>query len=247
MWTGSPSNRFLCKIAGIFVLSTATCSFGFPAMIAADRFYKISALPQANQRCSVGHALFKDSRTIPVIAGWFFLSTILNLPLPLNDANGEDPAGFCGAKEFTSIGLMIYYELTVIASFAISLIVTGIYYFRLAKWLRVNQSTSNREAAKVTQSLMKFTKIAMLLPLFTASPVVVLSAGQMILPELPMWLNRLLVAPYFIPPCANPWLTVALIKPIRKRYRELIACFRTNIVQEIDNRRWSNQTMTTTH
>jgi hypothetical protein len=38
IWTGSVENRHLCEIAGIFVLCTATCCFGFPAMIAAVRY-----------------------------------------------------------------------------------------------------------------------------------------------------------------------------------------------------------------
>jgi hypothetical protein len=48
IWTGSVDNRHWCSVAGLFVLSTATCSFGFPALIAADRYYKICTITQSS-------------------------------------------------------------------------------------------------------------------------------------------------------------------------------------------------------
>jgi hypothetical protein len=197
------------------------------------RYYKITDLPQGQRGRSLGHFLFQDSHTIQLIASWFFLSAILNLPLLLSHANGEDPAGFCGAKKFTSIYLLISYELTIIASFAVSVIITGVYYYRLGNWLKANQTTTNQDSIKLTQSLMRFMKIVTILPMFTASPTMILSAGQMIPPELPMWVNRLLVVPYFIPPCANPWLTIGLMRPFRKRFRELLICSKSNTVEQI--------------
>uniref|UniRef100_A0A914VDJ2 G-protein coupled receptors family 1 profile domain-containing protein n=1 Tax=Plectus sambesii TaxID=2011161 RepID=A0A914VDJ2_9BILA len=44
---GSTDNRHLCAVAGLFVISTAMCSFGFPAIIAAARFYKITTVSQS--------------------------------------------------------------------------------------------------------------------------------------------------------------------------------------------------------
>uniref|UniRef100_A0A914W309 G-protein coupled receptors family 1 profile domain-containing protein n=1 Tax=Plectus sambesii TaxID=2011161 RepID=A0A914W309_9BILA len=48
IYTGSINNRYWCSVAGAFVLITATCSFGFPAIIAADRYYKISTISQSS-------------------------------------------------------------------------------------------------------------------------------------------------------------------------------------------------------
>lgn len=47
LWNGSVDNRHWCKIAGTFVIITGTCSFGFPALIAADRYYKICTISQS--------------------------------------------------------------------------------------------------------------------------------------------------------------------------------------------------------
>uniref|UniRef100_A0A914UIE8 G-protein coupled receptors family 1 profile domain-containing protein n=1 Tax=Plectus sambesii TaxID=2011161 RepID=A0A914UIE8_9BILA len=47
LWYGSTDNRQLCAVAGLFVISTATCSFGFPALIAAERYYKVSTISQS--------------------------------------------------------------------------------------------------------------------------------------------------------------------------------------------------------
>jgi hypothetical protein len=48
IYTGSVEDRHWCSTAGLFVLSSATCSFGFPALIAADRYYKISTITQSS-------------------------------------------------------------------------------------------------------------------------------------------------------------------------------------------------------
>uniref|UniRef100_A0A914WVL8 G-protein coupled receptors family 1 profile domain-containing protein n=1 Tax=Plectus sambesii TaxID=2011161 RepID=A0A914WVL8_9BILA len=135
------------------------------------------------------------------MVGWFFLSVFLNLPLMLNDAWGEDPAGFCGTKKFTSIPLLISYECTVILVFVGSMIVTAIYYYRLVAWLKQQEASRRRrksslcsiEAVDYTSGVLRVMKFVMLVPLCTMTPAGVLTAGKMILPETPMWINRLLV------------------------------------------------------
>ena len=47
LWYGSVDNRHLCATAGLFTISTVTCSFGFPALIAAERYYQISTISQS--------------------------------------------------------------------------------------------------------------------------------------------------------------------------------------------------------
>uniref|UniRef100_A0A914X084 G-protein coupled receptors family 1 profile domain-containing protein n=1 Tax=Plectus sambesii TaxID=2011161 RepID=A0A914X084_9BILA len=223
MLNGSINDRYWCTVAGMFVVSTGTCSFGFPALIAAERYYKISAVSQSTA-LSIGRAMFAERTTLPLIVGWYFLSVTLNLPLMLNDAFGEDPGGFCGAKKFTSVRLLLSYEFSVMLVFVGSLIITAIYYYRLVKWLKSHATIRNsKESVDYTTGVMRVTKIVTLLPLFTVTPVAILSAGQMILPVTPMWINRLLVTPYFLSSAANSWLTIGLIRQYRVRFLQLVS------------------------
>uniref|UniRef100_A0A914V5H9 G-protein coupled receptors family 1 profile domain-containing protein n=1 Tax=Plectus sambesii TaxID=2011161 RepID=A0A914V5H9_9BILA len=235
IYTGSINNRYWCSIAGAFVLTTGTCSFGFPAIIAADRYYKISTITKASG-FSISSALFSKRVTIPLIVSWFFIAAISNLPLMLNDAFGEDPSGFCGAKKFTSIPLLLGYEFSVIFAFVCSLALTGIYYYRLTKWLKKHQtvSTRNHQEVDYTQAVMRVMKIVTLMPLFLDGPVVILSAGQMLLPEMPMWINRALVMPYFLSSAANPWLTIALVRQFRARFTQLLFSAKSIVIKNFD-------------
>uniref|UniRef100_A0A914VIM7 G protein-coupled receptor n=1 Tax=Plectus sambesii TaxID=2011161 RepID=A0A914VIM7_9BILA len=108
----------------------------------------------------------------------------------LNDAFGEDPSGFCGTKKFTSVPLLLSYEFTVILIFFGSLLITGIYYYRLIKWLKDKEASIrrrsvayNNESIDYTSGVMRVMKIVTLLPLFTMTPTAILTAGQMILPR----------------------------------------------------------------
>uniref|UniRef100_A0A914UND3 G-protein coupled receptors family 1 profile domain-containing protein n=1 Tax=Plectus sambesii TaxID=2011161 RepID=A0A914UND3_9BILA len=223
IYTGSINNRYWCSVSGAFVLITGTCSFGFPALIAADRYYKISTISQPSG-FSLSSALFSKRATIPLIVSWFFIAAISNLPLMLNDAFGEDPSGFCGAKKFTSIPLLLGYEFSVVFAYFGSLVVTGVFYYRLAKWLKLHQtaSTGNRQEVDYTRSIMRVMKIVTLMPAFLDGPVMTLTAMQMLLPEMPMWINRALVVPYFLSSAANPWLTIALVKQFRVSFLQLL-------------------------
>uniref|UniRef100_A0A914WX80 G-protein coupled receptors family 1 profile domain-containing protein n=1 Tax=Plectus sambesii TaxID=2011161 RepID=A0A914WX80_9BILA len=228
LYNGSVDSRQLCTVAGLLVVSTGTCNFGFPALIAADRYYKISTVPQS-KGLSIGRAIFTEGATIPLMVGWFFLSVLLNLPLMLNDAWGEDPAGFCGTKKFTSVPLLISYECTVILVFVGSMIITAIYYYRLVAWLKQQEASRRRRRSNIcnndvvdyTSGVMRVVKIFTLIPICTMTPTAILTAGQMILPVMPMWINRLLIAPYFFSSVTNPWLTIALIGQFRVRFLEL--------------------------
>lgn len=108
---------------------------------------------------------------IPLMVGWFFFAAFLNLPLMLTNAFGEDPSGFCGAKKFTSVPLLLSYEMSIIFMFAGSLIVTGIYYYRALKWLKQHHSqniaTNHKEIVAYTRGILRVMKIVTLLPLST--------------------------------------------------------------------------------
>jgi hypothetical protein len=80
---------------------------------------------------------------------------------------------------------------------------------------------------------MRLMKIGTILPLLTETPVVLLTACQVILP---MWVSRLLVAPYFIPMCAIPWLTISMLRPFRRRFVKLISKLKMTAPQEIELR-----------
>lgn len=56
---GSISNREPCRIAGMLVLISAPISWGFPGLIAADRYYKIKIAEYG--KISIGKALFTVS------------------------------------------------------------------------------------------------------------------------------------------------------------------------------------------
>uniref|UniRef100_A0A914ULU9 G-protein coupled receptors family 1 profile domain-containing protein n=1 Tax=Plectus sambesii TaxID=2011161 RepID=A0A914ULU9_9BILA len=235
LWYGSLENRRLCAVAGMFVVSTVTGSFGFPALIAAERYYKINTIPQSTG-FSIGRAIFADRAVIPLMVVWFFLSIVLNLPLLLNDAWGEDPSGFCGAKRFTSVPLLLSYELSVMLVFAVSMTVTAIYYYRLVAWLKQHQASllqSSNETVDYTSSVMRVVKIVTLVPLIVATPCVILSAGQMILPQLPMWINRLLISPFLLSSAANPWLTIGLVRQFRVRFLELVSKAKNPVTKSI--------------
>lgn len=59
IWLGSVDNRHLCTLAGTVALFTGTSSLGFPSLVAADRYYKIT-IPEFG-KFSLGHALFSVS------------------------------------------------------------------------------------------------------------------------------------------------------------------------------------------
>uniref|UniRef100_A0A914W8Q7 G-protein coupled receptors family 1 profile domain-containing protein n=1 Tax=Plectus sambesii TaxID=2011161 RepID=A0A914W8Q7_9BILA len=170
---------------------------------------------------------------------WYFLSVAFNLPLMLNDAWGEDPAGFCGAKKFTSIPLMISYEFSIIVVFYGALTITAIYYYRLVAWLKqqeasVNSNSYNKDAVDFTSGVVRVMKIVTLFPLCTMTPAGVLTAGQTFLPEMPMWINRLLLVPYYLPSAANPWLTIGLIKIYRVRFLQVVSHAKNIIPRTVD-------------
>uniref|UniRef100_A0A914V819 G-protein coupled receptors family 1 profile domain-containing protein n=1 Tax=Plectus sambesii TaxID=2011161 RepID=A0A914V819_9BILA len=159
-----------------------------------------------------------------------------NLPLMLNDAFGEDPSGFCGAKKFTSIPLLLGYEFTVVFAYFGSLAVTGIYYYRLAKWLKRHQTipSGNRHEVDYTRAIMRVMKIVTLMPAFLDGPVMILTATQMLLPEMPMWINRALCLSYFLSSAANPWLTIALVKQFRVSFLRLWFNAKKNMIRNVD-------------
>uniref|UniRef100_A0A914W2I3 G-protein coupled receptors family 1 profile domain-containing protein n=1 Tax=Plectus sambesii TaxID=2011161 RepID=A0A914W2I3_9BILA len=235
IYTGSISNRYWCSVSGAFVLITGTCSFGFPAIIAADRYYKISTISQPSG-FSISNALFSKRATIPLIMSWSFIAAISNLPLMLNDAFGEDPSGFCGAKKFTSIPLLLGYEFSVVFAYFGSLAVTGIYYYRLAKWLKQHQTipTGNHQEVDYTRAIMRVMKIVTLMPAILDGPVMTLTAAQMLLPEMPMWINRVLIVPYFLSSAANPWLTIALVKQFRVSFLQLLFSVKSTVNRNVD-------------
>jgi hypothetical protein len=92
---------------------------------------------------------------------------------------------------------------------------------------------------------MRVMKIETILPLLSEMPTAVLTAGQMILPELPMWLTRILIAPYWFSSCANPWLTIALVRPFRRRFVEIISTAKMKAHDQIELQRSSLRRTTT--
>uniref|UniRef100_A0A914V7F9 G-protein coupled receptors family 1 profile domain-containing protein n=1 Tax=Plectus sambesii TaxID=2011161 RepID=A0A914V7F9_9BILA len=185
---------------------------------------------------SVSSAIFSERATIPLIVSWFFIAAISNLPLMLNDAFGEDPSGFCGAKKFTSIPLLLGYEFSVIFAFVGSMAVTGIYYYHLTKWLKKHQTvpTGNHQEVDYTRAIMRVMKIVTLMPVLLDGPVVILSAGQMLLPKMPMWINRALVMPYFLSSAANPWLTIAFVKQFQASFLQLLFNAKSIVIRNVD-------------
>jgi hypothetical protein len=117
-----------------------------------------------------------------LIIGWFSITAIGNLPLLLNNAFGEDPGGFCGARKFTEVKMLLLYEMSTMSIFFVSLVLSGLYYMRLAKWLKQHEDSTNAEGINFTREIMMVTKIITLIPVVLASPGVMLTAGQMILP-----------------------------------------------------------------
>uniref|UniRef100_A0A914WVE2 G-protein coupled receptors family 1 profile domain-containing protein n=1 Tax=Plectus sambesii TaxID=2011161 RepID=A0A914WVE2_9BILA len=231
IWLGSLDDRRICSLAGAFVIFTAASSFGFPFLIAADRYYKIT-IPESG-KFSLGKALFSDRWIIPVIVGWFCLSAVSNVVLLFNDGFGEDPGGFCGARKFTEVHILLIYEVTMLVFF-VSLVLSAVYYFRLAKWLKQNQQSASGEAMNYTRQIMTVTKIITLIPVFLAWPGVTLTALQMILPEMPMWVKRVITVPYFLSSVANPWLTMALVRPFRQRLLQLLRSSTVSVTESTD-------------
>ena len=134
----------LCQIAGTFIIMTGSTRFGFPALIAANRFYKISAMPgQSTNSCSIGRTVFADRMIIPLIIGWFCFDYLLNFPLIITHSFGEDETGFCGARKFTSIELLASYQMVCLGIFVLAYVLAGVYYYRLSKWLHQHQSVDN--------------------------------------------------------------------------------------------------------
>jgi hypothetical protein len=127
------------------VITTCTCRFGFPALIAANRYYKISVLPSTQaSKCSIGQKLFAEQMIMPLMVAWFCFAYSINLPLIIYHSFGEDEVGICGAKKFTSVVKLMSYELSILVVFVTGNSLTGVYYYLLAKWLRKNQSVDNQ-------------------------------------------------------------------------------------------------------
>lgn len=113
--------------------------------------------------------------TLPLIFGWSFIAILLNLPLILNNAFGEDPSGFCGAKKFTSNRLLLNYEFSTVAVFLGSMAITVIYYCRLVKWLKQHESSARntQEAVDYTRAVMRVMKIVTLLPILSGISIAI--------------------------------------------------------------------------
>jgi hypothetical protein len=89
---------------------------------------------------------------VPLIVSWFAFSFLLNLPLFLNNAFGEDlQLGLCCAKPFTSVTMLSYYEVSMMATFSSALLIAAIYYRLLAKFLNSNsvaETSTKREVVR---------------------------------------------------------------------------------------------------
>uniref|UniRef100_A0A914UYB0 G-protein coupled receptors family 1 profile domain-containing protein n=1 Tax=Plectus sambesii TaxID=2011161 RepID=A0A914UYB0_9BILA len=218
-------NRLICSIAGGFHLITAASNFGFPFLIAADRFYKIT-IPQPNT-FSLGHTLFTNTFSIPLIFGWFCFALLFNIPMLLNSAFGEDTVGYCGTKRISEVRIMLML-LCVCCVFFVAFPLSYVYYMRLAKWIKQNQRATSTESTKRTTEIMLMMKLIIVVPLVLSVVPITLSTGQMILPELPMWLKRILIAPYYVSNAVDPWLTIFLVQPIRQRALQLLRMFERN-------------------
>jgi hypothetical protein len=104
---GSVDNRQNCARAGFFTLGTATCSFGFPPMIAAERFYKISEIPDASGRQSIGSKIFSvhvdrlasmvrvDGRVLFLLRFTDNCDLLSSLGEVVEAASNEQQSGFC--------------------------------------------------------------------------------------------------------------------------------------------------------
>jgi hypothetical protein len=66
------------------------------------------------------------------------------LPLFIYHSFGEDEAGICGTKKFTSVVKLMSYELSILVVFVTGYSLTGVYYYQLTKFLRNNQSADNQ-------------------------------------------------------------------------------------------------------
>uniref|UniRef100_A0A914UXJ7 G-protein coupled receptors family 1 profile domain-containing protein n=1 Tax=Plectus sambesii TaxID=2011161 RepID=A0A914UXJ7_9BILA len=220
---GSADNGLLCSIAGSFHFITGANSFGFPLLIAADRYYKITD-PQPNT-FSLGHTLFTDVCIVPLIFGWFCFVILFNMPLLLNNAFGEDTVGFCGIKKFTEVRIMLMYLCVIVIAFA-ALPLSYVYYKRLAKWIKQNRRSNNAENRKRTKEIMLMIKLIVIVPLVFNTTSLLLGWGQAFFPEMPMWLRRILISPYYVSNVVDPWLTIILVQPIRRRALQLLRKFK---------------------
>lgn len=138
----------LCQVVGSFAITTATCSFGFPGLIAAQRYYKISYVPTIDAKFSIANSIFSDSRLIPLMIGWLVFSVAINLPLTVFfHSFGEDPNGYCGVKPFIEILPLLLFILATVTMFTLSYTLTGVYYYRLGQFLQTERTTStNRDS-----------------------------------------------------------------------------------------------------
>uniref|UniRef100_A0A914VM47 G-protein coupled receptors family 1 profile domain-containing protein n=1 Tax=Plectus sambesii TaxID=2011161 RepID=A0A914VM47_9BILA len=231
LWNGTIDHRYLCTFAGHFVVISGVLSFGFPPMIATHRYYSLNnETDMRTGSCGFRmRAICGDHYVLHLIIGWYIIVVIANVPLILGNSFGEDPSGFCLLRRFETPPLLIYYLATAINTVVLSLSITGLYYYKLSKWMKEHQNqlqniarNSTSEAYTVTKELMRLMRFISILPVLTSTPVALLTAGQMILPITPMWINRIFSACYMFTPCVTPWLTIFFVRPFRNRFIKVI-------------------------
>uniref|UniRef100_A0A914UM43 G-protein coupled receptors family 1 profile domain-containing protein n=1 Tax=Plectus sambesii TaxID=2011161 RepID=A0A914UM43_9BILA len=201
-------------------MATGTCSFGYPGLIAAQRYYKISYMPTFS-RFSMAEMVFGDKRLVPLMIIWWTISISVNLPLIIfYDEFGEDAGGYCGVKPFREALPFAIFLISVISVFFLSYTFMGVYYYRLGRFLKTRHATeSNKESMNITRSIMLMTKIIVIVPMFMMTPTIILTAGQWMLHGLvPMWLNRIIVTLYYIPASMTPWVAIYTLNPFRKQF-----------------------------
>uniref|UniRef100_A0A914WM04 G-protein coupled receptors family 1 profile domain-containing protein n=1 Tax=Plectus sambesii TaxID=2011161 RepID=A0A914WM04_9BILA len=216
---GSIDNREPCWLAGIFVNFTSPISWGFPGLIAADRYYKIIITDYG--KFSLGKTLFSNRFIIPLMIGWCCLSSANTVIMSLYDTSGEDPGGFCGNKKFTDIHMLLLYEINMLIFF-LSLILSAFFYVRLGNWLKQHQRSASEDVIRATRDIMRYSSIVTIIPVVVCSPGTFLSSCQKFLPVISMELKRILTAPYWLSSIANPWLTIILVRPFRHRVLDLL-------------------------
>jgi hypothetical protein len=106
-----------------------------------------------------------------------------NLPLILDNGFGEDPGGFCGAKKFVDVHLLLSYILTIVGTFFFSLILSCFFSMRLSKFLKQHETSACLdEGRSYTKEIMRVTRVIIILPVLFAGPTIVLTGGQMLQP-----------------------------------------------------------------
>ncbi len=98
------------------------------------------------------------------------------------NAFGEDPDGFCGLKKFTDVRLLLIYLSLGCGLLFIALFLAGFYYYRLTKWLKQNQNSTNVTGMNYTRDIMAVMKVIIVIPLILSGPALAQSSSQMILP-----------------------------------------------------------------